>query len=306
MNNFKFDDAIFFNFMLPPIIFSAGYNLRRKSFFKHMWYILVFGIVGTLVSFSLIAPLTYLFNSMGVLYYTSDNGYEVLNLSLQEILLFSSVIGATDTVSALTFIKEENEPKLFSLLFGEGIINDAVCIVLFKTINNFNMSNKGKLLHYLEFTKGTPILLFGEFLQLFLLSLLVGIIVGLLCTLFLKKMKYFRLHRVQECCIIIFFAFFSYSISQILGLSAIISLLFCAMFMSHYSFYNISFQAREESSVVARIMSSISEAFIFTYLGLTFIPMMNSSFSITFISIEFVIVIFARYTSVYLISFLLK
>jgi NhaP-type Na+/H+ or K+/H+ antiporter len=144
VNSFKFDDAIFFNLILPPIIFSAGYNLRRKSFFKYMWYILLFGIVGTLISFSIIAPLTYLFNKMNLFVIKAGEGWKVLNLTIQEILLFSSVIGATDTVSALTFIKEENEPKLFSLLFGEGIINDAVSIVLFKTISNFNKSNTGK------------------------------------------------------------------------------------------------------------------------------------------------------------------
>jgi NhaP-type Na+/H+ or K+/H+ antiporter len=158
----------------------------------------------------------------------------------------------------------------------------------------------------LEFTPTTPFLLLANFLELFLLSLLVGLIVGLMCTIFLKKMKLFRLNRVQECCIILFFAFFSYSISEILGLSPIISLLFCAMFMSHYAFYNISFQAREESSVVARIMSSIAEAFIYTYLGLTFIPMMDTSFSTTFIIAELGIVIVARYISVYLLTSILK
>jgi NhaP-type Na+/H+ or K+/H+ antiporter len=44
--------------------------------------------------------------------------------------LFSAVISATDFVAALTFIKEERESKLFAILFGEGVINDAVCIVL--------------------------------------------------------------------------------------------------------------------------------------------------------------------------------
>ena len=32
-NSVKFDDNIFFYAILPPIIFSAGYNLKRKKFF---------------------------------------------------------------------------------------------------------------------------------------------------------------------------------------------------------------------------------------------------------------------------------
>ena len=34
-DTFNFDDQIFFTFILPPIIFSAGYNLRRTTFFKY-------------------------------------------------------------------------------------------------------------------------------------------------------------------------------------------------------------------------------------------------------------------------------
>ena len=40
-----------------------------------------------------------------------------------------AVISTTDAV-ALTFIHEDTEPKLFSILFGEGVINNAVYIVI--------------------------------------------------------------------------------------------------------------------------------------------------------------------------------
>jgi hypothetical protein len=69
-----------------------------------------------------------------------ENG--IIIFSIKEILLFSSVISATDTVTALTFVKEETEPKLFAILFGEGVINDAVCIVLYNIIKNFFASSK--------------------------------------------------------------------------------------------------------------------------------------------------------------------
>jgi NhaP-type Na+/H+ or K+/H+ antiporter len=34
----------------------------------------------------------------------------------------------------MTFIKEDQMPKLFSILFGEGVLNDAVCIVLYNIL----------------------------------------------------------------------------------------------------------------------------------------------------------------------------
>jgi len=63
---------------------------------------------------------------------------------MKEIFLFASVISATDTVAALTFVKESSEPKLFAVLFGEGVLNDAVCIVLYRIIKTFNHIDEGK------------------------------------------------------------------------------------------------------------------------------------------------------------------
>ena len=57
--------------------------------------------------------------------------------------MFASVISATDTIAALTFVKEVTDPKLFAILFGEGVVNDAVCIVLFNIINDFTITKEG-------------------------------------------------------------------------------------------------------------------------------------------------------------------
>jgi len=97
------------------------------------------------------------------------------------------------------------------------------------------------------FSAGDGFILFLSFIGLFILSFLFGIAIGVISAYFLKKMKYFNLNRVQECSIIIFFAFISYTVAELISLSPIISLLITGMFMSHYSFFNLSFQAREES-----------------------------------------------------------
>lgn len=68
----------------------------------------------------------------------------MIKFSVAEILLFSAVISATDTVAALTFVDESEEAKLYSILFGEGVINDAVCIVLYKIIKDFTDTGEGK------------------------------------------------------------------------------------------------------------------------------------------------------------------
>ena len=55
----KFNENIFFTFSLSPIIFSAGYNLRRTSFFKYFMYIISFGVIVTVLCFLVVTPLTY-------------------------------------------------------------------------------------------------------------------------------------------------------------------------------------------------------------------------------------------------------
>ena len=44
-----------------------------------------------------------------------------------------------DTVVAMTFIKEDQFPKFFSILLGEGALKDPVCIVLYRILLNFDI-----------------------------------------------------------------------------------------------------------------------------------------------------------------------
>lgn len=39
------------------------------------------------------------------------------------ILYFSATMCASDVVAALTLIKADETPKLFSIVFGEGLVN---------------------------------------------------------------------------------------------------------------------------------------------------------------------------------------
>ena len=339
----NFSGEVFFTFVLPPIIFSAGYNLHRASFFKYFIYILSFGVFGTIMSFLWVAPLSLLFNYFNFFYLpkspsnfpenqknisyivtnttnlimanflqnNTDNislpnpddsqNYDYVHFTVAELLLFASVISATDTIAALTFIHEDSEPKLFAILFGEGVVNDAVCIVLYRILREFTLSGK-------EFTTGTPVSMFGEFLKLAFFSFLIGLCIGCLCALMLKFFlkKQIILNRTQEISIILFFAFISYTFSEELGLSPIVTLLFSGIFMSNYAFYNLSFQAREESSVVSRMLSNIAEAFVFTYLGLTLISSIQQSFCLSFIVIEFFVVICGRIFAIFGLSYLLN
>ena len=58
-NDFLFSGDLFFFFVLPPIIFASGFNMRRKKFFANMGYITLFGLLGTLITFGIFSTLTW-------------------------------------------------------------------------------------------------------------------------------------------------------------------------------------------------------------------------------------------------------
>ena len=55
--------------------------------------------------------------------------------------MFSATMCASDSVAALTMIKPDQYPKLFSVVFGEGMINDAVSIIIFLSVQNLANSS---------------------------------------------------------------------------------------------------------------------------------------------------------------------
>ena len=57
---FQFNTTIFFDLALPAILFAAGYNMRRKEFFKNFVSIIKFGIFGSLFTFVIFVSLTWL------------------------------------------------------------------------------------------------------------------------------------------------------------------------------------------------------------------------------------------------------
>ena len=88
----------------------------------------------------------------------------------------------------------------------------------------------------------------GTFVKLFGLSFFIGLGIGCIGSLCLKKLKAYNIGRENECALICLFAYLSYILTEQLEMSPIIALLFNGIFNSHYSFYNL---AREESSVLS-------------------------------------------------------
>lgn len=54
-------------------------------------------------------------------------------MSFVECLMFGSILSSTDPVTVLSIFSQlKVDPKLYSIIFGESMLNDSVAIVLFE------------------------------------------------------------------------------------------------------------------------------------------------------------------------------
>ena len=119
---------IFFYAWLPPIIFEAAYTLQKNDFFANFWSICLYAFIGTLISAFVIGYLVYWLGLTGMI--TIDTTSPI------EAMMYGSLLSATDPVGFLSVMGRPElhcDPLLYSLLFGESVLNDAVAIVLFET-----------------------------------------------------------------------------------------------------------------------------------------------------------------------------
>lgn len=96
----------------------------QARLFANIGSILMFAVVGTMISAVVMAVVTF-----GLTRLNEDlTQYGVL-----DFLIFGAIMSATDPVATLAIFGRQNaDPTLFSLVFGESVLNDAVAITFFK------------------------------------------------------------------------------------------------------------------------------------------------------------------------------
>ena len=235
---FSFNDNLFFYVCLPPIVFASGFNMKRKKFFENIGYIMLFGLVGTFICFTMFSLFTWAFMESGTIeMYNGATGEIVtFTLSVNEILLMCSLLCSSDVIAAIAVVKYEDSPNLFSVVFGEGITNDAVSIILFNTVETVSAAG--------AFTASTPFSIISNFFSLGFQSILIGVVFGLLSSFIFKHCRFMTVSAVVETSLVFCFAYISYALSELLADSGIITLLTCGIIMAHYTWFNLSPQGK--------------------------------------------------------------
>lgn len=205
-------------------------------------------------------------------------------------------------------ISYKEQPKLFSIVYGEGVFNDIVSIILFNTVSTLIEPKS-------HFTWQTPFEILGNFIKLGLISILIGVVIGMLSSLMFKYMRFLTHSPITETLMIMILAFICYYASEGLHQSGIISLLTCGITMAHYTWYNMSPQGKTITSVSVSTYGAAAESFVFVYIGLCVFTYTTDStvgdmddhiWSTSFILWMVLIVIFGRLITVFMSHYLFE
>ncbi|KAJ8760735.1 hypothetical protein K2173_017843 [Erythroxylum novogranatense] len=244
-----FSEDLFFIYLLPPIIFNAGFQVKKKQFFRNFMTIMLFGAIGTLISCCII--------SIGVI--LAFDKLDISSFDIGDYVAIGAIFAATDSVCTLQVLNQDETPLLYSLVFGEGVVNDATSVVLFNAIQSFDVRNlspkiAGQFL--------------GSFFYLFVTSTMLGVIAGLLSAYIIKKLYFGRHSTDREVALMILMAYLSYILAELFYLSGILTVFFCGIVMSHYTWHNVTESSRVTTKHAFATLSFVAEIFIFLYVGM--------------------------------------
>uniref|UniRef100_A0A8C3KBQ9 Sodium/hydrogen exchanger n=1 Tax=Calidris pygmaea TaxID=425635 RepID=A0A8C3KBQ9_9CHAR len=292
-----FDPEVFFNILLPPIIFHAGYSLKKRHFFRNLGSILAYAFLGTAVSCFIIGNLMYgVVKLMKLVGQLSDKFYYT------DCLLFGAIISATDPVTVLAIFNELHaDVDLYALLFGESVLNDAVAIVLSSSIVAYQPT--GENTHAFDaaaFFKSV-----GVFLGIFSGSFMMGAVTGVVTAL---VTKFTKLHcfPLLETALFFLMSWSTFLLAEACGFTGVVAVLFCGITQAHYTYNNLSVESRSRTKQLFEVLHFLAENFIFSYMGLALFTFQKHIFSPVFIIGAFIAIFLGRAAHIYPLSFLLN
>lgn len=188
------------------------------------------------------------------------------NLSDWEVLLLAACLCSIDTTASEETVSEYKYPRLYSIIFGEDVMKDAVTIVLFRSILNLEERESPDKLVIYWFTFFQTLF---NFIKLVLGSVAAGVLSGTAACYLSKKLRFMtRDNGVTETGFLFFVGFLTYIYTEMLEFSGAISILVYGVLLNHYNVYNMSEGSRQSSSNTFTLLANISEGLLFLIMGI--------------------------------------
>ncbi|KAI4896260.1 hypothetical protein NFI96_024987 [Prochilodus magdalenae] len=314
-----FDPEVFFNILLPPIIFHAGYSLKRKHFFRNLGSILSYAFIGTVISSFVIGVVMY-----GCVALMSAVGQLGGEFFFTDCLFFGAIISATDPGDSVRYLSAVesinsawpdfipvtvlaifNELKvdvdLYALLFGESALNDAVAIVLSSSIVAYQPV--GSSSH--SFEGGAMLWSLGVFLGVLSGSFALGTATGFITAL-VTKLTRLRDFPLLETALFFLMSWSTFLLAEACSITGVVAVLFCGITQAHYTHSNLSAESKKRTRELFELLNFLAENFIFSYMGLTLFSFQHHVFNAVFIIGAFLAMFIGRAANIYPLSFLLN
>lgn len=287
---FHLTPEILFYIFLPILVFESAYNMKIQSIVENVRSIGLLSVVGLAIS---------AFSIAGLLYFILP--FVGLSIPFIVLLLFGTLISATDPVAVLALFKEFGAPKRLSLIFeGESLFNDATAVALFLVVLDIAMKGfKGVTSIGEGFVMFSSMIILGIFFG-FLMGIITSKLIG-----FVRSYDYasITLGLVSAHMTFIGAEFISHHMhfgGFHFALSPIIATTICAMVLGNYGRAKISPLADEFVDKFWGVLAFISNSLVFVLVGLLSItlPIAFPQFIIP-ITITVFVVAAARALSIY-------
>lgn len=283
----SFQTRVFFLALLPPILFNSGYQLQRELFYRHFTPIALFACVGTCISGICTGGLLVMVRALGMM--------GSFDPTVLELLTFGALIAATDTVSVVGILQAKKvDPHLFSLVFGESALNDAVAIVLFKSLSTFLIED--------AFGDSSTWYTAGfRFVAHLTVQACLSPLLGMMFAFFMGfafKLVDLRHHGMLELSLYIMPMYIPFILSESLELSGMITIFFTGIFAKRYMEPNVSESTKVHSEMLFKLLAFLAETCIFLELGLSVFGL-SGKFEWQFIGWALVAALAGRAASVY-------
>nr|AEL79514.1 Na+/H+ exchanger isoform 2c [Myoxocephalus octodecemspinosus] len=240
---------VFFLYMLPLIVLDNGYFMPTRPFFENIGTVLWYAVVGTL------------WNSVGIgislFAICQFEVFGVQDINLQENLLFASIISTVDPVAALNVFDDigVNE-QTYIVIFGEGLFNDAVTVVLY---NMFTFLAALPVVEATDVMVGT-----ARFFVVALGGILFGLLFGFVAAF---TTRFTHNVRQIEPLFVFMYSYLAYLVAECFAISSVMALITCAVTMKYYVEENVSQRSCTTIRHVIKMLATISETLIFFFLG---------------------------------------
>ncbi|KAI8007012.1 Sodium/hydrogen exchanger 4 [Camellia lanceoleosa] len=206
-----------------------------------------------------------------------------VGLTPRDYLAIGTIFSSTDTVCTLQVLHQDESPLLYSLVFGEGVVNDATSVVLFNAVGKIDVNR-------LDGWAAAHVLV--DFLYLFSTSTVLGVATGLSTAYILKGLYFGKHSSVREIALMMLMAYLSYMLAEVMMIVHFIDKLVFVISS------NMLGWADERAVSIALAFKQ------FTYSGVTWDPLNATMVTTTIIVVLFSTIVFGFLTKP-LINYLL-